>query len=74
MTTMTDEQFARLRTYRNNIHRYRILLSTPLSDLERQFIKRRLSEELHEMETLSASTFPASLGALRERQQSPDVA
>jgi len=39
---MTDEKFARLRTYRNNINRYRRLLKTELSDLERQFIERRL--------------------------------
>ena len=44
--TMLDERFARLlRTHRNNIARYRGLLKTNLTDLERQFIERRLSEE-----------------------------
>jgi len=36
--TMLDTQFARLRTHRNNIARYRGLLKTNLTDLERQFI------------------------------------
>jgi hypothetical protein len=52
--TMLDERFARLRTHRNNIARYRGLLKTSLTDLERQFIERRLSEEQSEFEMLSA--------------------
>ena len=55
---MLDERFARLRTHRNNIARYRRLLKTNLTDLERQFIERRLSEEQSEFELLSAGTFP----------------
>jgi hypothetical protein len=42
---MTDEKLARLRAHDNNISRYRRLLKTNLSDLERQFLERRLSEE-----------------------------
>jgi hypothetical protein len=42
---MLDRDLARIRTHRNNIHRYRRLLGTKLSDVERQFIERRLSEE-----------------------------
>ena len=38
---MIDEQLARLRTHRNNIARYRRLLKTKLTDIERQFIGRR---------------------------------
>src|SRR5258708_6834481 len=49
---MIDEKFARLRTYRNNIDRYHRLLKTELSELERQFIERRLSEEKSAMESL----------------------
>ena len=41
---MMDENIACLRTHRNNIARYRRLLQTKLTDLERQFIERRLSE------------------------------
>jgi hypothetical protein len=55
---MTEENFARLRTHQNNIQRYRQLLETRLTDLERQFIERRLSEEQLALEALVASTFP----------------
>jgi hypothetical protein len=39
MTTMIDEQFARMRTHRNNIHRYRQLLQTNLTDLSAILLK-----------------------------------
>ena len=55
---MIDAKFARLRTYRNNINRYRQLLKTDLSDLEREFIERRLEEDKSAMERLASSTFP----------------
>ena len=55
---MIDEKLARLRTHRNNISRYRRLLKTQLTDCERQFIEKRLSEERSAMERLAASTFP----------------
>jgi hypothetical protein len=55
---MIDEKFALLRTHRNNIRRYRRLLETKLTEFERQFIERRLSEERSGMERLAASTFP----------------
>jgi hypothetical protein len=53
-----DEQLARLRTHRNNIGHYRRLLQTKLSDLERQFVERRLSDEQSKYEGLSKATFP----------------
>jgi hypothetical protein len=46
---MIYEKFARLRTYRNNINRYRRLLKTELSDLER---------DRSAMQMLASSTFP----------------
>jgi hypothetical protein len=55
---MIDEKPARLRTHRNNISHYRRLLNTQLTDCERQFIEKRLSEERSAMERLAASTFP----------------
>ena len=55
---MLDENLARLRTHRNNIDRYRRLLKTELTELERRFIERRLSEEQTAMDELAASTFP----------------
>jgi hypothetical protein len=54
---MMDENLARLRTHRNNIHRYRRLLATQLTDLERTYIERRLTEEQAAMAALSEETF-----------------
>jgi hypothetical protein len=42
---MTEDGIARLRAHRCNIDRYRRLLRTKLSELERQYIEKRLSEE-----------------------------
>src|SRR5262245_49516644 len=42
---MTEEGIARLRAHRRNIDRYRRLLETKLSEIERQYLERRLSEE-----------------------------
>jgi hypothetical protein len=53
-----DESLARLRAHRNSIHRYRRLLATRLSDLERKYIERRLGEERASMDALSQETFP----------------
>jgi hypothetical protein len=53
---MLDEAFARLRTHRSNIQRYRQLLDTDLTGLERRFITRRMAEEQSAIETLSATT------------------
>ena len=55
---MIDENLARLRTHRNNIHRYRRLLATQLTDLERDYIERRLDEERTAMVALSRQIFP----------------
>ncbi|MCP1844122.1 hypothetical protein ACVIHI_002959 [Bradyrhizobium sp. USDA 4524] len=49
-----DHRLEQLRAHRNNIHRYRRLLQTQLSDLEREFIERRLSEETTAMQGLAA--------------------
>ena len=59
---MIDENFALLRTHRNNISRYRRLLTTKLTEFERQFIERRLSEERSAMERLASCTFPLTFG------------
>src|SRR6266498_3174500 len=45
VTTMIDEKLARRRAHENNIARYRRLLQTRLSDVERHFIESRLAEE-----------------------------
>jgi len=58
---MTDENLARLRTHRNNISRYRRLLRTTLTELEREYIERRLQEEQSAFHSLAAGTFPLTL-------------
>jgi hypothetical protein len=60
MTSMIDESLARLRAHRNNIHRYRRLLKTEITDLERTYIERRLIEEEAAMQALPDSVFPLS--------------
>lgn len=50
---IVDRQFEQLRAHRNNIQRYRWLLSTQLTELERNFIERRLSEESSATENLA---------------------
>jgi hypothetical protein len=54
---MIDENSVRLHAHRNNVRRYRRLLKTKLTELEHQFIHRRLSEECAAIDRLSASTF-----------------
>jgi hypothetical protein len=52
---MIDQQLARVRTHRNNIQRYRNLLQTDLTELERQFVERRLVEEQSNLDLLVTS-------------------
>jgi hypothetical protein len=40
-----DERIARLRTHQKNIDRYQGLLTTNLSEAEKQYLEKRLSEE-----------------------------
>ena len=54
---MLNENFAHVRSRRNNIRRYRRLLNTRLTDLERQVIERRLSEEQAGLNALASETF-----------------
>ncbi|AHY50682.1 hypothetical protein [Bradyrhizobium japonicum] len=61
----TDENLTRLRAHHNNISRYRRLLRTRLLPLERQFIERRLSDEVAALLSLSASTFPIAFSEPR---------
>lgn len=50
-----DHRSARLRTHRSNIQRYRNLLQTSLTELERQFVLRRLTEEQSDLDGLANS-------------------
>ncbi|MCC8960087.1 hypothetical protein H8B02_43795 [Bradyrhizobium sp. Pear77] len=53
-----DRRLEQLRAHRNNVLRYRRLLQTQLSDLEREFIERRLSEEVGAMQGVAADIPP----------------
>jgi 5-bromo-4-chloroindolyl phosphate hydrolysis protein len=55
---MIDENWDHLHVRRNNVRRYRRLLQTELTELERRYIERRLNEEKSAMESLTSSTSP----------------
>src|SRR6202021_3909642 len=55
---MIDENWDHLRARRNSVRRYRRLLQTELTELERRYIERRLNEEKSAMESLTSSTAP----------------
>lgn len=60
---MNSHNVERLRAHQNNIRRYRRLLATRLTDLERAYIERRLNEEQTSVETLLREEFPDRLSA-----------
>ena len=60
---MIEVNLERLRTHRANIVRYRRLLATRLTDLERAYIERRLSEEQASVKALLQEAFPERLCA-----------
>src|ERR1700744_3196415 len=66
---LLDVRLARLRAHRNNIHRYRRLLGTRLTELERGFLLRRLQEEEAAMNALNDETFPFTLPLTRRGDQ-----
>jgi hypothetical protein len=76
---MIDDNFSLMRAHRSNIVRYRRLLKTSLTDLEWQFVERRVAEEQSALEKIVASTFPllfglpASPATMRSPQSSCDT-
>ena len=58
---MIDENLARLRAHRQNIERYRRLLETNLTVLERDFVERRIAEEESALDRLASDAFPLIL-------------
>ena len=60
---MLDVKMERLRAHQRNIDRYRRLLATHLSDLERSFVQRRMSKEQASVKGLLRETFPDRLSA-----------
>jgi hypothetical protein len=67
---MFEENLARIRTHSNNIRRYRRLLRTELSDLERDFIERRMADEQVALDVLVADTFPVTFPISRDTASS----
>lgn len=55
---MTDDKLVLTRAHRSNISRYERLLATQLTELERNYIKRRLAEERTALSALTAPGFP----------------
>lgn len=58
---MPDEATIRILVHRQNIHRYKFLLQTRLTELERAFITRRIAEEEGEVRRLA--TYRSELAA-----------
>lgn len=58
---MSDEELARLCAHSRNIARYRRLLETHLTDHERDYMQKRLSEECSIVENLTAAALPVTL-------------
>ena len=58
---MFEENLALLRTRHKNVQRYRQLLETSLTDLEREFIAKRLAEEQSAVEGLAQTMLPLML-------------
>jgi hypothetical protein len=52
---MTDFKTAHVRHHRQNIERYCRLLATELTDLERQYLHKRIAEEHAQLERLEKS-------------------
>ena len=47
---MTDLRSAKILSHRRNIQRYARLLATELTDVERQYLHKRIAEEQAELE------------------------
>lgn len=58
---MTGHHIERLRAHRNNFRRYRRLLETSLTELERGYIERRLLDERACVEVLLREAYPDCL-------------
>jgi hypothetical protein len=52
-----DYRTAKMRTHRLNIQRYGRLLATELTDLERQYLHRRIAEEQAALDRLAQAEY-----------------
>ena len=66
---MLEVNLERLRAHQRNIDRYRRLLATHLSDLERAYVERRLREEQACLQGLLRETLPNRPSALLPRTE-----
>jgi len=71
MTSMIDKTLARMRAHHSNIARYRWLLKTQLTELERGFIERRLREEQSALATLTRAALPLNRKTASGRARDP---
>lgn len=51
---MTELDAVRISVHQSNINRYRRLLRTKLTEIERQYVERRLAEERQSLDLLTA--------------------
>ncbi len=63
---MFEANLARIRTHRNNIHRFRDLLRTELAAFDREFIEKRMADEQTTLDALMAEIFPVTFPSLEE--------
>jgi len=57
---MIDFKTAQVRRHRQNIERYSRLLATELTDLQRQYLHKRIAEEYAQLKRLEKPAFPAT--------------
>ena len=67
-----NETIVRLRTHQNNIDRYEALLQTMLSEAEKQFVEKRLSEERLAIALLEVTGRAASARNGHDRPEAPE--
>jgi len=63
-----DVTNARLSAHRNNLMRYRRILATPLTDVERAYVRRRIEEERASLAQLEQRPHPAAGSAAAARR------
>jgi hypothetical protein len=51
-----DVDQARIAAHRSNLTRYRRILATPLTNVERAYVKRRIDEERRELDCLERAS------------------
>jgi hypothetical protein len=71
VTMMTDFRTAKILSHRRNIQRYCRLLATELTELERQYLHRRIAEEQAELDRLQSEPRIATQGRRASNQSSP---